>query len=145
MTFSGICAAAFLSTGEFDRLRRTCLRFGTGDESDISAGAREGFCKLLSIFSNKKLSLEDFVFADSSTLLLDREKILRPPPNSCPFNLLRFALEVGHSALQLIDLLKLEESLLVPAEAGVWGEDERRLARRGGGKLSSGLIEALPR
>jgi hypothetical protein len=132
--------------GEFDRLHRTCLRFGTGEESDISVGATEGFCKLLSIFSNKKLSLEDFEFAESSILLLDREKMLRPLPNSCPFNLLRFALDVGHSALQLADLLKPEESLLVPAAgAGVCGEDERRLARRGGGKLSSGLIEALPK
>lgn len=105
------------------------LHLGTGDESaatmwdfgDLGASRR-----LFSILSTRKLILDELIPPESTTLLLVREKMPRPVPMPPPSTLLRLALELGHSALQLFDRLKPDESRPVLAGAGVCGEEERR-------------------
>lgn len=66
-------------------------------------------------------------------LLLDRENMVRPfvVGRLASSTFLLFVVELGHSALQLIDRLNPEESWPVLADPGVCGEDDRRFAKRG--------------
>lgn len=64
-------------------------------------------------------------------MLLVLENMLRPVPKFSLSILLRLAFELGHSAIQLFDRLRLEESRLVRTEAGVCGEEGRRFVKRG--------------
>lgn len=107
-------------------------RAGTGEELVGSARGSGAFWRL-STLSMKDLRLAVLAPPESSTLLLDRAKMLRPVLNPSSFTLRRFDFDVGHSALQLTDRLSPEESRLFVPDAGVRGDDERRFCKRGGG------------
>src|SRR5699024_2476021 len=89
--------AILFSVGYFD-LFRCCIlaRTGTGEELGGSTGATGDLCRL-SIFSTRDLRLVVFAFPESTTLLLDRENMLRPVLEASPSTLLRLAFDVGQS------------------------------------------------
>ncbi|KAL4814873.1 hypothetical protein BDW67DRAFT_165339 [Aspergillus spinulosporus] len=89
------------------------------------------FLRLLSISSTRELKLDALRSFGTMMLLLVRENIARPLRGLAPSTFLLFALVLGHSALQLMDRLSPEESWPALADVGVWGEDDRRLAKRG--------------
>lgn len=122
------------SAGDGDRFRNASADSRTGDESDEEAlRDLELLSRFSCIFPTRKL-IVDFELPESRTLLLDRENIFRVLRGSSSVqSFLLLALELGQSSVQLFDLLRPEESRVVLAEPGVCGEEERRLAQRGGG------------
>lgn len=78
-----------------------------------------GGWRLFSMVSSRKFIRDGCFRPESKTLLLVRENMPRPEPCSCRLIRRLFVREVGHSAAQLMDRLKPDESRLVLPEMGV--------------------------